>query len=369
MKQLRILTGFHAGAMLQLAPGQHRVHGGAEADIRLTDWSGPDVTLDVDPSGVVRAITRVDAADTAAPDTAAEPEAVILVDFVPMRFGETILCVGPDDVPWPSDLDLLSTLLTRPADARVDAERRKRRRYYGALVACIAIGIVAGTAVLLTTAPDSEAALRHGADYRTTRIQDALAAAHMTELQVRTVGNTSVVTGMVANLADDQLVRSTLAKIASKDVVRSYDVAQNAVHSIEDSLGIAGVRVKYLGNGEFAITGTVDSKDALDKAVTRVRADLDSNIRRLVVQAVENPGHAAPVTGQYSEIVSSDTVQYTQTPDGVKHIYMTDAPADPVPASGVPVASGPALPSVDSSTIVRSAEQVHAAPRPAAPDS
>ncbi|MEB4734102.1 secretion protein, partial [Burkholderia contaminans] len=181
---------------LQLAPGQHRVHGGADADIRLTDWSGPDVTLDVDPSGVVRAITRIDAPDTTPADTAAEPETVILVDFVPMRFGETILCVGPDDVPWPSDLDLLSTLLTRPADARVDAERRKRRRYYGALVACIAIGIVAGTAVLLTTAPDSEAALRHGADYRTTRIQDALAAAHMTELQVRTVGNTSVVTGM-----------------------------------------------------------------------------------------------------------------------------------------------------------------------------
>lgn len=377
MKQLRILTGFHAGAMLQLTPGQHRVHGGADADIRLTDWTGADVTLDVDPSGVVRASTRVDVpagepaqADGAATATAIEDETVILVDFVPMRFGETILCVGPDDTPWPSDLDLLSTLLTRPADAQADAERRTRRRYYGALVACVAVGIVAGTVVLLTTAPDSEAALRHGADYRTTRIQDALAAAHMTELQVRTVGGTSVVTGMVANLSDDQLVRSTLAKIASKDIVRSYDVAQNAVHSIEDSLGIAGVRVKYLGNGAFAITGTVDSKAALDKAVTRVRADLDSNIRRLDVQVDEHPGQAAaPAAGQYSEIVSSDSVQYTQTPDGIKHIYMTEAPADPAPASGVPVASGADVPSVDGSTIARSAEQVHAAPRPAAPDS
>ncbi|MGS0891214.1 secretion protein [Burkholderia stagnalis] len=397
MKQLRILTGFHAGAMLQLAPGQHRVHGGADADIRLTDWTGADVTLDVDPSGVVRAVTHVpapagdpaDAGGPAAVAVAAADETVILVDFVPMRFGDTILCVGPDDTAWPSDLDLLSTLLTGPAEVRADADRRKRHRYYGALAACVAFGIAAGTVVLLTTAPDSEAALRHGADYRTTRIQEALAAAHMNELQVRSVGNTSVVTGMVANLSDDQLVRSTLEKIASKDIVRSYDVAQNAVHSIEDSLGIAGVRVKYLGNGEFAITGTVDSKDALDKAITRVRADLDSNIRRLVVQAVENPGHAAPVTGQYSEIVSSDTVQYTQTPDGIKHIYMTDVPSDPVPASGaasasgvVPAsgaasASGPMVvgpsgattSSIDGSTIARSVEQAHAALRPAAPDS
>ncbi|MCA8023435.1 secretion protein [Burkholderia metallica] len=360
MKQLRILTGFHAGAMLQLAPGLHRVHADTDADIRLTDWSTAEVTLDVDTSGVVLALTHADNSE----DAAADPEKLILVDFVPMRFGETILCVGPDDVPWPSDLDLLSTLLIQP----VNTEQHKRSHYYGALAACVAVGIVMGTVVLLTTAPDSEAALRRGADSRATRIHDALVAAHMTELQVRTVGNTSVVTGMVANLADDQLVRSTLARIASKDIVRSYDVAQNAIHSIEDSLGIAGVRVKYLGNGEFAIIGTVDNKEELDKAVTRVRADLDSNIRRLVVQAVENPGHAT-TTEQYSEIVESDAVQYTQTPDGIKHVYVPDAPAEPVSATSMPVASDLSTPSVDSSTITRSVEQIHAAPRMAAPNS
>ncbi|WP_323123312.1 secretion protein [Burkholderia alba] len=371
MKQLRILTGFHAGAMLQLAPGQHRLHGDANADIRLTDWTGADVTLDVDPTGVVRAVTRMDTqlGDPAETFAAAPTpdDMVILIDFVPIRFGDTILCVGPDDTPWPSDLDLLSTLLTGPADARADADRRKRRRYYGALAACIALGLAAGTIVLLTTAPDSEAALRHSADYRTTRIQDALAAAHMRELQVHSVGNTSVVTGMVANLSDDQFVRSTLDKISSKDIVRSYDVAQNVVHSIEDSLGIAGVRVKYLGNGEFSITGSVDSKDTLDKAVTRIRADLSSNIRRLVVQVVENPDRVPLVTEQYSEIVSSDTVQYTQTLDGIKHIYVSEVPVDPAPASDVLIASDAAVPSVDSSTIARSAEQVRAVSRPTTP--
>ncbi|VWC38043.1 secretion-associated protein [Burkholderia lata] len=353
MKQLRILTGFHAGATLQLAPGRHAVHGGADADIRLMDWKSADVTLDVDASGVVRAITYADmpaGSPEESGNTIAVPagETVILVDFAPMQFGDTILCIGPDDVMWPSDLDLLSTLLIRPADV----ERKKHRRYYGALGTCVALGIMVGAAVLLTPAPASEAALRHGPAYRTTRIQEALAAAHMTELQVRTVGNSSVVTGMVSNLSDDQLVKSTLAKIAPTDIVRSYDVAQNAVHSIEDSLGIAGVHVKYLGNGDFAITGAVDSKDAVDKAVTRVRADLDSNIRRLVVQVAENPGRAAPVTGQFSEVVSSDSVQYAQTPDGVKHIYAVEAPADAAPASG---ATDVTASSVDDATVARSA--------------
>lgn len=359
MKQLRILTGFHAGAMVQLAPGQHRIHSGADADIRLTDWTGTLVTLEVDPSGVVCAVTREQApvrvqSDLAVGEVAVEHETVMLVDFVPMRFGEMILCIGPDNVHWPSDLNLLSTLLTPSSDAHIDAKRQKRHRYYGALAACVALGIVVGTVALLVTAPNSEAALRHGADYRTSRIREALRAAHMNELQVRTVGNTSVVTGMVTNLSDDQLVQSTLTKIASKDIVRSYDVAQNMVHSIEDSLGIAGAHVKYLGNGDFAITGNVESNDAVGKSITRIRPDLDSNIRRLVVQTAENSGHTEQTDGRYSEILSSDAVQYTQTPDGIKHIYATESPTDSAEALSAPIASSAVLPSIDESTIARS---------------
>ncbi|KWN14694.1 hypothetical protein WT83_16505 [Burkholderia territorii] len=353
MKQLRILTGFHAGAMLLLTSRQYQIHDGVDADIRLTDWTDARVTLDVDPSGGVSIVTH-----KAAPGGLVAGETVILTDFVPMRFGDTILCVGPHDLPWPSDLDLLSTLLAEPDDAQTDAGGRRRRHYSVALATCVALGVAVGAAVLLATAPQSEAAQPNGADYRSARIQQALTAAHMDELQVHTVGNASVVTGMVANLSDAQLVRSALEKIASKNIVRNYDVAQSTVHTIEDSLGIAGVRVKYLGNGDFAITGTVDSREMLDKAITRVRADLDSNIRRLVVQVAENPGTAVP-DRQYSEIVSSDTVQYTQTPDGIKYVYGTNAPASPSAGSGASVAYNTPVPSIDSSTIARSVSQLH----------
>ncbi|WP_207888563.1 hypothetical protein, partial [Pseudomonas sp. 30_B] len=54
MKLLRILTGVHAGAQLQLAPGTHRIGSDDGADIRLTDWHAADLLLHV-KDDVVRA--------------------------------------------------------------------------------------------------------------------------------------------------------------------------------------------------------------------------------------------------------------------------------------------------------------------------
>ncbi|MFM0081601.1 type III secretion protein [Paraburkholderia sediminicola] len=336
MKLLRILTGVHAGAQLQLTPGTHRVGADDDADIRLTDWRGADALLHVDASGVVSAqrvaaaaVQTVDAAEGEPAQPAVAEEVVLLVDFVPMQFDDMILCVGADDAVWPSDLDLLSMLLTRPAEARFAAERKKRRRYVGAVVACFVLGIVIVAGSLLTTTQMSRAALPRNADDRAQRVSEALAAAHVSGLQARAVGNTVVVTGMVTSPADDDAVRNLLARISTTGISRNYDVAQNDARSIEDSLGVAGAHVRYLGDGNFAVTGAVSSRADLDAALARVRADLDPNVKNVVVEAAENTGIAAanPAAASYSEMISSDDVRYAQTPDGVKHIYVVDPPA------------------------------------------
>ncbi|AXL50221.1 type III secretion protein [Paraburkholderia caffeinilytica] len=350
MKLLRILTGVHAGAQLQLTPGTHRVGADDDADIRLTDWRGADALLHVDASGVVSA-QRVAAAAAQTEDPAdgqpAQPaiaeEVVLLVDFVPMQFDDMILCVGADDAVWPSDLDLLSMLLTRPAEARFAAERKKRRRYVGAVVACFALGIVIVAVSLLTTTQMSRAALPRNADDRAQRVGEALAAAHVSGLQAHAVGNTVVVTGMVTSPADDDAVRNLLARISTTGISRNYDVAQNDARSIEDSLGVAGAHVRYLGDGNFAVTGAVSSRADLDAALARVRADLDPNVKNVIVEAAENASVAAgnPATASYSEMISSDDVRYAQTPDGVKHIYAVDPPAsDSDAAAAANAASG-----------------------------
>ena len=343
MKLLRILTGVHAGAQLQLTPGTHRIGADDDADIRLADWRGADTLLHVDASGVVSA-QRLAPGYGAAQETqhaegaqqasgaprspAAQEEVVLLVDFVPMQFDDTILCVGADDAAWPSDLDLLSTLLTRPAEARFAAERKKRHRYVGAVAACFALGAVIVAVSLLTTTQMSRAALPHNADDRAQRVGEALAAAHVSGLHAHALGNTVVVTGMVATPADDQAVRTLLDRISENGISRNYDVAQNDARSIEDSLGIAGAHVEYQGGGTFAVTGKVSSRTDLDAALARVRADLDGNVKGIVVQASESAGTVdAPNEASYSEMISSDDVKYAETPDGVKHIYAVDPPA------------------------------------------
>lgn len=337
MKLLRILTGVHAGAQLQLTPGTHRVGADDDADIRLTDWRGADALLHVDASGVVSAqrvasaaaVSAAQVADGQAAAPLAGEEVVLLVDFVPMQFDDMILCIGADDAAWPSDLDLLSMLLARPAEARFAAERKKRRRYVGAVAACFVLGIVIVAGSLLTTTQMSRAALPRNADDRAQRVSEALAAAHLSGLQAHAVGNTVVVTGMVTSPADDDAVRTLLARVSPGGMARNYDVAQNDARSIEDSLGVAGAHVRYLGDGNFAITGAVSSRADLDAALARVRADLDANVKNIVVQVAENgnvaAGGAAPAS--YSEMISSDDIRYAQTPDGVKHIYAVDPPA------------------------------------------
>ncbi|MDE1144619.1 HrpD5 family protein [Paraburkholderia tropica] len=396
MKLLRILTGVHAGAQLQLAPGTHRIGADDDADIQLSDWRGTSALLHVDATGVVSAqresgasVSEESARDDAEVEAVkaaseAPPETVLLVDFVPMQFDEIVLCVGAADAAWPSDLDLLSMLLTRPAEAKFAAARRKQRRYMGAVAAVFVLGLVVAAASLVTTTQMSRAAAPDNAGERAQRVNAALASAQVRGLTARALGNTVVVSGMVATSADDDAVRALLDRVAPGGLSRNYDVAQNDARSIEDSLGIAGAHVRYDGDGNFAVTGTVASKADLSAALERVRADLDSNVKHIAVDVAESGGFGsnASSTASYSEMISSDDVRYAQTPDGVKHIYAVDVPdasaadAAVTPASSATAtaseptstqAARPQTSSVDVATASRSAEHVAQQVTPGAP--
>ncbi|WP_414440799.1 type III secretion protein [Burkholderia sp. 22PA0106] len=328
MKLLRILTGTHAGAQLQLAPGAHRIGTDDAADIRLTDWRGGDLWLTVADTGVVSAQMVAAApgtpeanAATAGTATSGPLETILLVDFVPMQFDGTILCVGDEAGVWPSDYELLQTLMTKP----VPKASPLRRRYLGVAAACFGVGAVIVTVSVLSTAQMSRAALPPNADDNAHRVTDALAAARIEGLGAHAVGDTVVVTGMLASSADDAAVRQLLRRLAITQVAAQYDVAPQVARSIEDSLGIPGARVQYGGGGRFVIKGSVGNKMALDAAIARVRADLDPNVKDIVSDVSESADNASSTDATaYSEMISADGVQYAQTPDGVKHIYASD---------------------------------------------
>ncbi|MHA7338553.1 type III secretion system protein, partial [Burkholderia pseudomallei] len=136
MKLLRILTGLHAGVEIALDAGEHRIGAGEDAEIRITDWRDGDLLLSIDAQGVTRARRAAGMPpETAADRFDADGSPLLMLDFVPVPFGETALCVGPERGAWPSDLELLATLWAPPPGA--DAARRGAARK---LAACAAAG-------------------------------------------------------------------------------------------------------------------------------------------------------------------------------------------------------------------------------------
>lgn len=351
MKLLRILTGVHAGVELHLSAGAHRIGSDDDADIRISDWSGADVLLMVDETGIVsaqRLIPEPQALATGGTEPVSsdggadtiDPGTVLLIDFVPMRFDDTVLCVGADDTLWPSDLDLLSTLLVKPHEARHEAERSRQRKLVGAVLGCTMLGAVVVIGSVLITTVVSRAALPRDPGDLAQRVNIALEQAHMNELHAQPQGVNVVVSGMVPTAEDDANVRKALTRLSSTAIRRQYDIAQNDASDIEDALGTQGVHVAYAGHGTFSITGKVANPADVEAAVARIRHDLSSNVKQLRLQLTQS-NDAAPPPPSFSELISSDDVNYAETPDGVKHIYVEPEPAD-APASGVAAAAAAA---------------------------
>jgi type III secretion protein D len=332
MKLLRILTGHHAGAQVVLTPGTYRIGADDDADIHLTDWRGADVLLTMDDSGAVCS----ERLETQAQDSALDPCKTWMVDFVPMQFDDTVLCIGWADATWPSDIALLSTMINGSDDAAADAPdpRVKKRRYAGIAVACAALSVaVIGVSFALTTNV-SRAALAPPDVQLEQRLNRALKDAHLNELHVEPDGTSGkegqarvIATGMVRSASDDYIARQLFDRARPGIVARRYGVADDTARGIREAIGIEGVQVTYDGQGVFTVSGTVADKARAEQALERARSDFGKRVKtlRVALDDVAKPA-PEPKKGSYIALVSSGDVQYAQTPDGVKHIYA--APED-----------------------------------------
>ncbi|MGT2475651.1 type III secretion protein [Paraburkholderia terrae] len=359
MKQLRILTGIHAGATAPLGPGLYRIDADDDADIRITDWTGPSAIVEVGDSDVVTvrrlAVQEagVDASDEASnnetdkQDVEAErvedTASIFMLDFLPMQFDQSVICIGPDDVEWPSDLALLSTLLkpAQPEDDQRGQQRSRRRTFVALGAACVALAVIACVSALSMTTrakasmlPNDVAAMEN--------VNREFAAAHLNELRASLDGHGGVlVRGLVANESENLAARRLLASITSPRVQAQYGIAEVIRRSIGESLPVAGISVHYDGSGVFAIAGKDVDMDALQQGVKRIRPDLPTNVKDIRIDATGAEQADAPAGASYIAIVSSDTVRYAQTPDGVKHIFILDNDAS---ASAPAAASDAAAP-------------------------
>jgi type III secretion protein D len=310
MKQLRILTGRHAGAQLALAEPQYRLGADAEADIVVSDWTDKPLLLQVGEDGRV----------TAAPD-GDDAQARPLPDLEPCRFGDVVLCAGPLDEPWPTDLQLLERLMRPP----VRPAARPRSSLSGVIAA-------AGVVVTLTVAGLFLFLVSHHADASLERVpQEPLAdqvlhavrGGSRADVTIAAQGERVVVEGLVASSAEVVALRQLLSRFPAERIDHRYAAANEVAQSIDDALASPDLAVKYRGRGMFEVTGRTQQPEKLRQSVSRIAADLAPLVRGIDVVAAEaQPPDRVPV----GAMLSGSGLQYVQTRDGAKHLSIITGP-------------------------------------------
>jgi len=335
MKQLRILTGQHAGVHLDLTSTRYVIGADDKADIQLLDWVTDTMVLEVGQDDMISiAVMPQDASEP-------QPDAFVRVeDFAPRRIGDIVLCVGGADQTWPSDIDLIARL-TQPV-AEVVAPKRLSPRLISVGVGAVLLTGALGAAVAHLSQRSQESGPNGtpvaGSPNRITeplklRVERAIAGIHVSGLQVTTSGDGVSVGGLLDETADVQALRQRLATFASEHVVQAYGTVAQVSQSIAESLSQPGLKVSYQGQGVFVVSGQVSDVEHLRESVERVAADLAPLVRRIELGATE-----LPTTGHVpmSALLSSEGLQYVQTRDGVKHLSVsstTDAEVIDPPAA------------------------------------
>jgi type III secretion protein D len=318
MKALRVLTGVHAGAEVRLTSGTYRIGGTQDADVCITDWRDDEVVIVLGEDGV----TRMHSSNR---------DEVLVADFIAVPFGDIVLCLGPCDTAWPRDLDLLAGLLktAEPVAQSVEVEaeppqaplRRMPWRTAAVALACTAaIGGLAAAGVMFASTQPSEAASVHfDPNALAQEVDKTLHRDGFADLYVTPQSDGVSVRGIVASADDSVKAQRIIDGLASGKASREYDVAQEDLDNIQQSLAGTGAAVSYSGHGVFRVSGNVPSMTNFRTLIAGVRADLDSNVKRVDVDVKER---AVPLpTVDYTEVVATGGLRYIETPDGTKHFF------------------------------------------------
>lgn len=312
MKQLRILTGRHAGARLRLTRQQNTLGSDPEADVHITDWKHSSVSLAVEEGMDVVRLCAPGAHGGAMRET-------LLEDFVPRRFDDIVLCIGPaDDTAWPSEVDLLAKLLRKK---RTRTEKPAPQRSRGAAMAGgLACTLLLGGFAALLANGTNKAEARTPLPPLQVRVAGALARAGLDGLSVREAGRRVVVEGLVDTPADVARTRALLNPFGDTGVVHRYASATSLAQSISDALADSALHVRYQRNGVFVVEGRAVETDRLRDAVQRIARDLGPMVRRIDFAVTELP---PPQRAHVDAMLVSPGVRYVQTRDGTKHLIVS----------------------------------------------
>lgn len=319
MKQLRVLTGRHAGVQITLNASKYRIAADEQADIQLVDWQVQPLELELLEEGNVLTITSPQA-------DIAEGTAQSIADFEPRRFGNVVLCVGPVGVAWPSDMELLERLM-RPVAKAADLVQGAAAWSWAR-----AASVLAAAAALATGGAFGAVALHHKLTPKVnvvpeplpSQVARAVSEVGMEDVSVQAVGERVRVEGLLKDSVEVLLLRQQLARFPSELIEHKYAAASEIAQSVSDALDTPGLVVSYRGQGVFEVSGRAMYLDKVRAAANRIATDLAPLVRGIEVAASESP---APDTVPVGAMLSTEGLKYVQTRDGAKHLSLSPEPA------------------------------------------
>jgi type III secretion protein D len=321
MKKLRILTGRHVGAAIELPVGISVVGPGADCDITISDWTFAPLRLQVSAAGVEIAWSEPEA-DGKAGAQGALAQSGELGDFQPREFDGTVICVGPVEGEWPSDVALLDVVF-RPTPQRVArwaGAKLKTRRIAMWSAAAAAVVVASLSGVMLSAGAKVPPAPVYTLAQTQARLQMALEAIAPKRLQVKTERNSIVVEGLVdapeQAAAARQAIESARGAFAA---VPRFSVAGDVAEAIRSAVGQPNATVKHTGEGVFSYVADTADPRATRAALDRVAADLAPAVKRIDATLEEQV--TEPKVRMLSNL-QTDSVSVMQTRDGVKHLVV-----------------------------------------------
>jgi type III secretion protein D len=289
-KHIRILSGRHRGASLQLAPGTWRIGCDDAAAVHISDWAHATIDVTIDADGGIR-LQDGDAT-------------IDVVEHETLHFDGIALCIGDPATEPAAEVAVEA--------AALPVRRRTSRRWF-------ALGAVAVPATLLSTAllamqPASAPAARGGLR---PDIPALLAGIGQGGLRVSQRDGLTVVQGVVATGADADAVRDLLRRAAPGHAVAHLAVVNDVLASIGESLHEPTLKADYAGNGRFIVTGTTRDGATVQRRLAQLAADLGPAVGRLDADVTEvRPGWSV---ADSDSALDAGGLRYVQSLDGSKH--------------------------------------------------
>jgi len=320
-KEIRLLTGRHAGARIKLNPTHTHIGNGDEADIQISDWNLPTMELNHYDDG------RMSIADPAA-----NSEAVMLDDFVPRRFGDIVLCIGDAQAAWPSDIALLETVLAPastplpvqsaaptsvPQPVSVSRKRRGVRTAGLAGVALLAIGC-AGIALPAVLHPRMDGSMHNETPHPTVdTLTSELQRLQLGDVQVKRADGRFEIAGVVPDSASETTARNTLEAVAPGKLLWRIGCVDQITRDLQESLHDPALQVRYLGKRVFAVAGVAKNAGAVRETLDQLSGDLAPMLTRIAPQFTPDDRMAPP--SDVESLLAVGNLQYVESSDGTKH--------------------------------------------------